>query len=54
MKNIDPRIGILIRNGKTIYYAYLGGYGTGNYWERRTLEDIEDVLEYYDRKGGMK
>ena len=53
-KNLDSRIGILIRNGKTIYYAYLGGFGTDNYWERRTLEDIEDVLEYYDRKGGTK
>lgn len=49
---MDARIGILVRNGRLIFYAYIDGYNDENYWERRTLEDMVDVLEHFDRKKG--
>ena len=41
---MDPRIGILIRNGRTIYYAFL----IGRYVERYTLTDMTDCLAARD------
>lgn len=48
MKNAikDMRIGELCREGKTIFYAYIDG----EYFERRTIEDMEQVLEINDKK----
>lgn len=40
----DPRIGILIREGTTIYYAF----HDGKYIERRTFEDMQQCLTVLD------
>ena len=41
---MDKRIGILIREGRTIYYAFHGE----RYIERYTLTDMEDCLRARD------
>jgi hypothetical protein len=39
--NVDRRIGILIREGRTIYYAFI----LGRYVERYTVADLEDCIK---------
>jgi len=38
---VDRRIGILIREGRTIYYAFI----LGRYVERYTVADLEDCIK---------
>lgn len=42
MKALDPRIGMLCKEGKTVYYALLHGYGKPE--TQGTLEEIEVAL----------
>lgn len=43
---LDPRIGILCREGKTIYYAYLAG----RYFEHADLGAVTFQLDVADRQ----
>lgn len=38
---MNPKIGILIRSGRTIYYAFIKGV----YVERYSLIDMEDAIK---------
>lgn len=42
--NLDPRIGVLIRNGRPVYYAFLGGQ-TSRYIERRNAARVLEALD---------
>lgn len=47
---LDPRIGIVVRNGRTIYYAYVGGYNEGNRVEAYRAAEVQAKLTRYDEE----
>lgn len=42
---MDARIGQVVREGKTIYYAFIGGRELSNLVESDNEQDIEDLLD---------
>lgn len=44
-----PQIGTICRDGKTIYYAYIGGYADSNYVESRILNVITAAIDEASR-----
>jgi len=47
MQNLNPRIGILCREGKTVYYAFLNDR---HYFEHSDIGEVEFNLNLSDRQ----
>jgi hypothetical protein len=50
-KVYDARIGCVYREGRNIWYAYVGGHSEADKVERLTPEEVEAVLKRWDEKG---